>query len=347
MDGDGLVIGAVGTLTVATASSITVVLARMVRLPSVLQRHPGRPGSSAARPGSVRTARAGLRSPRTQRPGRLGRRHLPRPGLQPLDAAHVRCTVRRGAAAVLCSRGGCQTVASHQAQAAVVVARTCRHLLRQPWRNPDFAWAFPSRFLLVMAYAFLVTYQAYYLIAQVGTAEADVPRQVYLGTVVQSVALVTSHPSRGACPTVSVAGRSSSWARRHLRRGTLIIAASSTFEGYLVGMAVGGIGFGDVHGRRPRPRRRRARRPGSPPPRTSASSTSPAPCRSPSPPPSRRCSCPRTRQLLGPLRRSRGLRRRRRRSRSCRSDGSGRPREQPHGATRGRRLAWRDAAALR
>ena len=30
-----------------------------------------------------------------------------------------------------------------------------------PRANPDFAWAFASRFMLVMAYAFLVTYQAY------------------------------------------------------------------------------------------------------------------------------------------------------------------------------------------
>ena len=33
-----------------------------------------------------------------------------------------------------------------------------------PRANPDFAWAFVSRFLFVMAYAFLVTYQVYFLI---------------------------------------------------------------------------------------------------------------------------------------------------------------------------------------
>jgi MFS family permease len=30
-----------------------------------------------------------------------------------------------------------------------------------PRRNPDFAWAFASRFMFVLAYAFLTTYQAY------------------------------------------------------------------------------------------------------------------------------------------------------------------------------------------
>ena len=33
-----------------------------------------------------------------------------------------------------------------------------------PRNSPDFAWAFASRFLLILAYAFLVTFQAYYLL---------------------------------------------------------------------------------------------------------------------------------------------------------------------------------------
>ena len=55
-----------------------------------------------------------------------------------------------------------------------------------PREHPDFAWAFVSRFMLVMAYAFLVTYQTYYLLEQVGSAEQDVPDQIYLGTLAQS-----------------------------------------------------------------------------------------------------------------------------------------------------------------
>jgi MFS family permease len=114
-----------------------------------------------------------------------------------------------------------------------------------PRRNPDFAWAFLSRFLLVMAYAFLVTYQAYYLLAQVGTAEADVPRQVYLATVAQSVALVTVAPLAGRISDrvgrrkIFVMGAAVIYAG-----ALVIIAASQSFEGYLAGMAVAGIGFG-------------------------------------------------------------------------------------------------------
>ena len=61
-----------------------------------------------------------------------------------------------------------------------------------PRKSPDFAWAFASRFMLVLAYAFLTTYQAYYLLDKIGSAEADVPQQVFLGTLVQSAFIVAA-----------------------------------------------------------------------------------------------------------------------------------------------------------
>ena len=61
-----------------------------------------------------------------------------------------------------------------------------------PKENPDFAWAFVSRFLLVLAYAFLTTFQAYYLINKIGSAESDVPQQIFLGTLVQSTVIVAA-----------------------------------------------------------------------------------------------------------------------------------------------------------
>ena len=124
-----------------------------------------------------------------------------------------------------------------------------RELLRtfyvNPRRSPDFAWAFVSRFMIVMAYAFLATYQAYYLLDKIGTAEADVPRQVFLGTVSQSVMIVAAS---------LVGGRLSD---RTGRRKVFVLAASvvyglamfviavaSGFNGFLVGMAIAGLGFG-------------------------------------------------------------------------------------------------------
>ena len=59
-------------------------------------------------------------------------------------------------------------------------------------KGPDFAWAFASRFLFVLAYAFLTTYQAYYLLDKIGSAEADVPQQIFFGTLAQSVVVVVA-----------------------------------------------------------------------------------------------------------------------------------------------------------
>ena len=61
-----------------------------------------------------------------------------------------------------------------------------------PRQNPDFSWAFASRFMFVLAYAFLVTYQAYYLLDKIGTAKAEVPQQIFLGTLTQAAVIVAA-----------------------------------------------------------------------------------------------------------------------------------------------------------
>ena len=114
-----------------------------------------------------------------------------------------------------------------------------------PRKNPDFAWAFASRFLLVLAYAFLVTFQAYYLLDKIGSAEADVPQQIFLGTLVQSVVIVAAS---------LIGGRlSDRTGRRKIFVLTasivyglamFVVAVASSFNGFLVGMAIGGLGFG-------------------------------------------------------------------------------------------------------
>ena len=114
-----------------------------------------------------------------------------------------------------------------------------------PRKNPDFAWAFASRFMFVMAYAFLATFQAYYLLEQIGTAEADVPRQIFLGTLVQCVFLVAASliggklSDRTGRRKVFVLTASSVYGI-----SMFVIAMASDFNGFLVGMAIGGLGFG-------------------------------------------------------------------------------------------------------
>jgi MFS family permease len=114
-----------------------------------------------------------------------------------------------------------------------------------PRQNPDFAWAFVSRFLFVLAYAFLTTYQAYYLLQEVGSAEADVPRQIFLGTLAQS-ALVAVASVVGGRLSDRTGRRKVFVCVAALVYGSalFLLAIASDFDGYLIGMAVGGLGFG-------------------------------------------------------------------------------------------------------
>ena len=114
-----------------------------------------------------------------------------------------------------------------------------------PRKNRDFSWAFASRFMVILAYAFLTTYQAYYLLDKIGTAEADVPDQIFLGTLAQAAVVVAASV---------IGGRLSD---RTGRRKIFVLAASvvyglalfviamaSSFNGFLIGMAISGLGFG-------------------------------------------------------------------------------------------------------
>jgi MFS family permease len=114
-----------------------------------------------------------------------------------------------------------------------------------PRKNPDFAWAFVSRFLFVLAYAFLATYQVYYLLDKLGSAQTEVPQQIFLGALVQSIFVVLAS---------LVGGRLSD---RTGRRKVFVLAASIVYgvalfvlaaathvNGFLVGMAISGLGFG-------------------------------------------------------------------------------------------------------
>ncbi len=114
-----------------------------------------------------------------------------------------------------------------------------------PRKNPDFAWAFASRFMFVLAYAFLTTYQAYYLLEKVGSDEDDVPRQIFLGTLAMSVAIVTASLLGGWLSDRT--GRRKAFvctASFVFGLAMFAIAVASSFNGFLVGMAIAGLGFG-------------------------------------------------------------------------------------------------------
>jgi MFS family permease len=114
-----------------------------------------------------------------------------------------------------------------------------------PRKNPDFAWAFTSRFMLVLAYAFLTTYQAYYLLDKIGSAETDVPQQIFLGTLVQSAVVVVASLLGGRLSDRT--GRRKIFvltASIVYGLAVFVVAVASDFNGFLVGMAISGLGFG-------------------------------------------------------------------------------------------------------
>ena len=114
-----------------------------------------------------------------------------------------------------------------------------------PRTSPDFAWAFASRFMFVLAYAFLITYQAYYLLDKIGSSQADVPQQIFLGTLAQSVVLVAASLIGGKLSDRS--GRRKIFvftASIVYGLSLFVVAIASSFNGFLIGMAVSGLGFG-------------------------------------------------------------------------------------------------------
>jgi len=115
----------------------------------------------------------------------------------------------------------------------------------KPRTSPDFAWAFASRFMFLMAYAFLTTYQVYYLLDKIGSARADVPQQIFLGTLVQSVVVIAASLIGGRLSDRTGRRKSFVFAASIVYGIALfVIAAASNFNGFLVGMAISGLGFG-------------------------------------------------------------------------------------------------------
>ena len=114
-----------------------------------------------------------------------------------------------------------------------------------PRTNPDFAWAFVSRFLFVLAYAFLVTYLAYYLLERIGSLAADVPEQIFLGTLVQAAVLIAASLIGGKLSDRTGRRKVFVFAASVVYGVALfVLAIASSFNGYVVGMAISGLGFG-------------------------------------------------------------------------------------------------------
>jgi MFS family permease len=115
-----------------------------------------------------------------------------------------------------------------------------------PRRNPDFAWAFVSRFLIFMAIGAILTYQVFFLSDRFPDWDAERVNQVLLfGVFAQTGAIALS---------VNLVG----WLSDKLGRRRIFVAVSATIAGigllvltqvhsllpYLVAMVVIGVGQG-------------------------------------------------------------------------------------------------------
>lgn len=141
------------------------------------------------------------------------------------------------------------TLKDRRLGAADTSAWTMRELVSSfyvnPRTNPDFSWAFVSRFLFVLAYAFLTTYQVYYLLNKLGSAEGDVPRQLFLATLAMS-SLIVAASLAGGWLSDRTGRRKIFVATASLVFGLamFVIALADSFDGFVAGMALGGLGFG-------------------------------------------------------------------------------------------------------
>jgi MFS family permease len=133
------------------------------------------------------------------------------------------------------------------------VARRARYGWREflgsywidPLRFPDFAWTWSSRFLLYAGIAVLMTYQGLYLIHQLGCAPADVPRRIFLSTLVQFSAVAIFSAVGGGLS--DAAGRRKAFvsgAALVYALALLMIAFAASYAWFFAGMAIAGAAQG-------------------------------------------------------------------------------------------------------
>jgi len=114
-----------------------------------------------------------------------------------------------------------------------------------PSRFPDFAWTWSSRFLLFAGIAVLLTYQGFYLIHQLGCAPDEVPRRIFLSTLVQSCAVaIFSAVGGGLSDAVGRRKAFVSGAALVYALALVMIAFAASYTWFLTGMAITGVAQG-------------------------------------------------------------------------------------------------------
>jgi MFS family permease len=114
-----------------------------------------------------------------------------------------------------------------------------------PRQAPDFAWVCSGRFFLILCMSFLTAYQPYFLMNRLGVAADDVPDVVFRSTLVQAIGVVLAG---------LIAGKLSDLTQRRkpfvmaaaaaCAMGSWLIASATSYEGFLIGMTLFGMGLG-------------------------------------------------------------------------------------------------------
>lgn len=117
--------------------------------------------------------------------------------------------------------------------------------LIKPFLDRDFSWAFVSRFLIMMAWSFLLTYQLFFLTDQLSLERLEATQ-----VMVRSMAII-------AVATISISilgGFISDWSGRRKpfvalaavieAAGFLLVALAPSVPQFLVGVALAGLGKG-------------------------------------------------------------------------------------------------------
>jgi MFS family permease len=118
-----------------------------------------------------------------------------------------------------------------------------------PRDYPDFAWACLSRFLLSMGSAFIITYQPYYLIEDLGFGDAEVADRVSQAVVIQTLLMVVFGLASGKLSDLFRRRKVFVFSGGALYgAGLWMIASAGSFDAFVAGMAIIGIGHGMYFG---------------------------------------------------------------------------------------------------
>ncbi|MFG6432984.1 MFS transporter [Roseateles sp. LYH14W] len=114
-----------------------------------------------------------------------------------------------------------------------------------PRKAPDFAWAFVSRFMLIMGLATLLTYQVFFLIDKLHFTPDQIPGAMLTATLVTTATTVIGSLLSGWLSDKMQRRKFFVWSSTLIfAAGLAVVGMANDFEGFLWGIAIVGFGQG-------------------------------------------------------------------------------------------------------